>query len=305
MTSWANLIHRLPSPGTLLSHAQLELKHALVGVLRRALGRRHLVRLSRYLLDQARLDVPNDIDSNGEHLVQSIAAASFKTNGRFVVFDVGANSGQWSTALIRTLNKDLRSGVVLYSFEPGAAPYLQLVATLKTLGVPGRAHAVPLALSDKSGTRALYKPHEGAGSSSLHKDDRFRYPSEDVSVSTLDSYCDSVGVSHINLLKIDAEGDDLSVLRGAAALLRRQDIDVVQFEYNYRWIFARSYLRDAFRFIAPFGYTIGKVTPEGIEFYDLWDQELETFREANYLACPQCYSQLFPTIPWWNAAKAH
>ena len=65
------------------------------------------------------------------------------------------------------------------------------------------------------------------------------------------------------LVKIDTEGHDLTVLRGARAMLAEHRIAVVQFEYNHRWVFARAFLRDAFEFLADLGYRGRQAHPEG------------------------------------------
>lgn len=280
-------------------------KRALVMALWACLGRRNLVRLARYLLDQARLDVVNRMDSNGELLVQTVATSSFAERTsltprrRFVVFDVGANTGQWTSALLDTLAALGEPEVDLHAFEPSATAHRQLELALLRRPVRGSARACRLALSDSSGHARLHKPHEGAGSSSLYADSRFQHPSEEVSLSTLDYYCRLHSIPHVDLLKIDAEGHDLMVLKGALGLLSGQAIDVIQFEYNHRWIFGHHLLLDAFQLLGPLGYEIGKVTPRGIEFYPAWHPELETFREGNYIACLKEYASHFPTIPWW------
>ena len=86
---------------------------------------------------------------------------------------------------------------------------------------------------------------------------------EAIDLCTLDDYCASVGIETIDLLKIDAEGHDHLVLAGAGALLERGAIEIIQFEYNYRWIGARRYLNDAFDDLGPLGYKIGKITRRG------------------------------------------
>ena len=77
-------------------------------------------------------------------------------------------------------------------------------------------------------------------------------------------------------------------------------IDLIQFEYSFRWINARHFLKDAFDFLIPLGYQIGKVTPQGIEFYEEWQPELESFKEGNYLACRGGLWDSFPKVRWWN-----
>jgi hypothetical protein len=102
------------------------------------------------------------------------------------------------------------------------------------------------------------------------------------------------------LVKIDTEGHDLAVLRGARTLLAGQNIAVVQFEYNHRWVYARAFLRDAIGLLAGFGYRVGKLTPKGVEFYPGWDADLETFVEGNYVACAARAAESMPAVRWWK-----
>lgn len=85
------------------------------------------------------------------------------------------------------------------------------------------------------------------------------------------------------IFRCDAEGHDLFVLAGAEQALREQRVSVVQVEYA-AWIQARRFLRDAFALVTPLGYTVGKVSREGIEHHPAWDPELETLREGSDLA---------------------
>jgi hypothetical protein len=123
---------------------------------------------------------------------------------------------------------------------------------------------------------------------------------EDVATTTLDAFAADAELDHLTLVKIDTEGHDLAVLRGAQKLLAERRISVAQFEYNHRWIDARSFLRDAFDLFALHGYSVGKLTPKGIEFYPSWDAELETFVEGNYVACAAGIADLLPCVPWWK-----
>jgi hypothetical protein len=123
---------------------------------------------------------------------------------------------------------------------------------------------------------------------------------EEVELTTIDIYCRESSISAIRLLKIDAEGHDLAVIKGAAEMLRRKAIDIIQFEYNQSWIEARSFLRDAFEALQAFGYELGKVTRRGVEFYQGWALELETFVEGNYIACTPAWKQRFQQVePAW------
>ena len=118
---------------------------------------------------------------------------------------------------------------------------------------------------------------------------------------TLDSYVEHAKLDKITLLKIDTEGHDLAVLRGAQKLIASHRIAAAQFEYNHRWIDARSYLRDSFELFQPHGYCVGKLTPYGLEFYPMWEAELETFVEGNYVACLPHVAERLPSVQWWKA----
>ncbi len=61
-------------------------------------------------------------------------------------------------------------------------------------------------------------------------------------VTTVASFCETHGIDRVGLLKIDVEGLELDVLRGAAAMLDR--IEAVQFEFNEMNLFSHSNMAD-------------------------------------------------------------
>jgi FkbM family methyltransferase len=249
-------------------------------------------------MNEARFDVPNDPACNGERGVQATVLRHPQTGRKTVVFDVGANVGDWTWAILEQAGN--LAGLEVHAFEPCSGTYNILSSRISALS--GSAKVVPVrkACSSSSGTGALHIVGIGAGTNSLtcaeHADGV-----EQVELISIDDYCHTSSISHVSLLKIDAEGHDLEVIKGATRMLQQQNIDVLQFEYNQRWIFNCSFLRDVFNLLSPWGYRIGKVTPYGVEFYERWDWELETFREGNYLAClPQWIRRFDRIIPSWN-----
>lgn len=264
-------------------------------------GRRHLVRGSRFLLDYARRDVPNQMATNGEAMVQDVVLASTQ-HDRLVAFDVGANVGEWSLRLLTSPGRRGKT-IQVHAFEPAAATFAELTSNLLP-SFQGSLVPVQRAASDHNGKGTLFKVHELAGSNSIHglAGSNHGLTPESIDLCTLDDYCSSEGIATIDLLKIDAEGHDHLVLSGARTLLERGAIEVVQFEYNHRWIGARRYLKDVFDDLGPLGYEIGKVTPRGIEWYPGWSEELETFREGNYLAVRSASRRRFPAVGWWLEA---
>lgn len=266
----------------------------------RAVGRRPVVRAARFVLLRARLDVPNDMTTNGEHALQRCVIGLTEPGAPVPVIDVGANVGRWSAALLGAARRAGRlPDIELHAFEPSAHTYRRLSGALAGCGVA----MFQAGLSDRVGPATLHVAGAGAGINSLHRPDgQAGLRTEEVAVTTLDQHARESGLDSVALVKIDTEGHDLAVLRGARELLAQQRIAVVQFEYNHRWIYGRSFLRDAFELLEPLGYRVGKLTPRGVEFYPCWDADLETFVEGNYIACLPAMAARLPAIAWWKAA---
>jgi FkbM family methyltransferase len=262
-----------------------------------AFGRRAVIRAARFVLLRARLDYRNDMTINGECALQRWVLG-LSPVGELHVADVGANVGRWSQSLLAAASAAGRAADLrLHAFEPDAGAYARLEGALD--GAP--AILSPVALSDRHGTSVFHTVAPAAGTNSLHLATGTTATTETVSTITLDSYAAQSGVPRFALVKIDTEGHDLTVLRGARTMLAEHRIAVVQFEYNHRWVFARAFLHDAFEFLGDLGYRIGKLTPKGVEFYPSWDPDLETFVEGNYVACDPAMAGRLPSLPWWKA----
>ena len=267
----------------------------------RAAGRRQVVRAARFVLSRARLDVPNDLGTNGESSLQRWVLNLSPPGQEIHVFDVGANVGRWSVAMLGAAQESGRSGDLrMHVFEPSAYTFGCLAETMHGQKVKLQR----MAMSDGSGSSLLHVMAPAAGTNSLHAPHGVSSGvlTEEVTTTTLSSYAEQAGLDQLALVKIDTEGHDLAVLRGARQLFAEQRISVAQFEYNHRWIYARSYLRDAFELFEPLGYRVGKLTPAGVEFYPSWDAELETFVEGNYVACRQAIAEKLPSVRWWKPA---
>lgn len=247
-------------------------------------GRDLLWKLGRVFYFTARREGANDIDHNGERLVQRLALARAKARGETaIVFDVGANYGQWAGALLAEA-KAMDAAVDLTSFEPVPEINASLTRHLGERSGPRQiARAVQLAAADASGTLRFSVTEIGAGTHHLYKSgDEADHEVIDVEVVALDRYFEEHGIAFVDLLKIDCEGHDAAVIAGARASLAARRVAIVQFEYNQRWIDSRSFLKDIWDLAETVGYRFGRVVPAGIELYANWSHELERFIESNY-----------------------
>jgi FkbM family methyltransferase len=146
-----------------------------------------------------------------------------------VFFDVGANVGQTSTVALTAFP----SATVL-AFEPDKASFTKLVENIQS----PRFRSLNLALSDRSGEARFFDYGALATSNSLVEDSQYamraKHPSTVtiVECETLDAFRGRLGVSHIDVLKIDTEGHEMAVLHGASQMLSMHRVHFVYVEFN-------------------------------------------------------------------------
>ena len=100
-----------------------------------------------------------------------------------------------------------------------------------------------------------------------------------------DEFLAQEGIPAIDFLKLDVEGAEHLVLQGLEANLREQRVRFVQFEYGQKDILTHFLLRDFYQLFASYGYIVGKIFPDYVEFRD-YELNDEDFFGSNYLACP-------------------
>jgi FkbM family methyltransferase len=279
-------------------------KAAVRNVLMKCVGRAHLARMGGFLTNAARLDGRNDMHTNGERLVQDVVLSHYPDDRDLIVFDVGANVGDWSIQLLNARGTGRRRNGALHAFEPVSSTmqmFREHIADISGKNPGWNIVPVQKALSDRPGTSHIAVIEEGCGINSIIPDPREAIKrTEKIELTTVDDYSQVNHISEIGLLKVDAEGHDLFVLRGAQQLLEAGGIHVIQFEYNHRWVWSHATLFDVFEYARGVGYRVGKVTAHAIEFYEHWDKELEKYVEGNYLFCRPDWADRFPQILWWK-----
>ncbi len=217
-------------------------------------------------------------ETNGENLV---VRSFIKEND--VVFDVGANVGDWSIQALRKAN------VEIHAFEPvehSADEYARRILF-------DRVHLNRCALSCGAGKTLMFAsgPIEAgqvdASQASSFWEKNLAYHKVTstpvlVRIQKLDDYCEHHGIKKIDFLKIDVEGAEFAVLQGAGEMLKKTSI--VQFEYNYTYREAKTTLLAVRELLRPFGFKIHRMTSDKLLRVENWRDELESFRFCNYLA---------------------
>jgi len=141
--------------------------------------------------------------------------------------DVGANVGLYSALALSTPRFHGR----VLAVEPHAESRRYLEKTIESNApAPGAAQIVGLAASDGAGTLALYKNPENKGDNRLYPDPLLR-GEESVGADTLDNICRRAGIASAQFVKIDVQGAEAQVVRGAAGLLAASSECILMTEF--------------------------------------------------------------------------
>lgn len=190
--------------------------------------------------------------------------------GDGIVFDVGANRGEWAKQAMA-----FHSQARLHCFEPGESAFSELSATL---GDRVQVHNV--AVSSEPGTVVLHAPEDPEQSSLFSRRHFGDVGSETVQAVTIDQICEREGIEEIALLKIDTEGNELAVLQGAVETLPR--IKAIQFEYGGTAVDARIYLRDFFDLLSS-RFALYRLWRFGMIYEPSWHEMLELAAYQNWV----------------------
>ena len=130
------------------------------------------------------------------------------------VIDIGAHIGAYTILAAEKIGED---GKVL-SIEPEPKNYKQLLENIK---LNNFQNVIPknIALSDHEGVEKLYLNFYTTSHSLVIKNDNTF--SIEVRVKTLDKLLEEIGLDKIDFIKIDAEGVELEILKGAEKTLKR------------------------------------------------------------------------------------
>lgn len=144
-------------------------------------------------------------------------------------FDVGANVGQTALAAL-----DRFPGIIVYSFEPHPSTFEQLRRHVERQPT---VEPVQLALGAEKGLAEMFE-YDESKINSLVPDAPYvkRFPQNSrklaVERDTLDAFCAARHLNVIDILKIDTEGYDLEVLKGAKGLLQNHAVKFIYLEFN-------------------------------------------------------------------------
>ena len=197
-----------------------------------------------------------------------------------VIFDVGANKGDY-------ISMCRNSGFWghIYGFEPNPKTF----RTLEALS-DDRSHFFNIGLSDQEGSFELFykKGDDESTHATLYKasiENNSNITSAVIELKTLDKFIDEHQIEYIDLLKIDTEGNELKVLKGAKKSLEAKKIKAIQFEITGINVVSRVFFKDFFDLLSP-QYRLYRLLPNSFLPIRKYDEALflELFAYQNIIA---------------------
>lgn len=191
-----------------------------------------------------------------------------------VVFDVGCNIGSFTQKLLK-INDNLK----VYSFEPHPLNFKEAKNNLKEYS--NKISLINKGVGEFSSKLNLYdyENKDASSHASFYKKtfDKIHLSkntkSFEIEVISLDEFCTENKIENIDFLKIDTEGFEMDVLKGAKNILAQKKIKIIQFEFNSMQIFSQTTLTDFLIFLKD--YNKFRIMPGG-KLLELSQNELTT-----------------------------
>jgi len=219
----------------------------------------------------------SELDKDGE---ADILRKLGKKKEKLVIFDVGANIGRYTQEC-----KKFIPDSEVYCFEPSKKTFETLKDNLKNFK---KVYLHNIGFGERKSKKNLFYDREGSSLASVYNrklDYRKIYfnKKEKINIETIDSFCKKELIREISLLKIDVEGNELNVLKGAKEMIRKRGIKKIQFEFGGCNIDSRVFFRDFWNMLNK-NYTIYRIIKGGLVQIKNYKELNEIFTLINYFA---------------------
>jgi FkbM family methyltransferase len=240
------------------------------------------------------LNSEND-KTSGEKFFTEVLLSKY-INATPVFIDVGANVGTYSTQLLSRFQDSS-----IWAFEPNPFTFERLKKHVEN----GNIHTVNMGLSSQDGTLSFYdrkdkngsSPHGSLYSEVIEEIHSVESVSFSVRATTLDDFLEKHQIKKINLLKIDTEGHELEVLKGAKKAIASGLIDLIHIEFNEMNIVSRVFVCDFVKTLPD--YVPYRLLPHGVLMLDNVPLKTELFAYQNLIFVSKKFKpdkSMMPTV---------
>ena len=164
------------------------------------------------------------------------------------VFDIGTNMGFYTVWMSRFIGPKGR----IHCFEPDLQNFSRLKANIALNQLESITTTNQCAVSDINGWLNFTVGRDGEN----HICNIGVDSGVEVKSISLDKYALSLGIERITYMKIDVEGFELQVFKGAIELIENRKIDIIQLEINEQLNNAGTKVNDLLYFLENYGYNL-------------------------------------------------
>lgn len=198
------------------------------------------------------LNYKSDSLSGESHFISSLKKQF--NNRKITVLDVGANQGDYSLAI-----KKMFPESIIHSLEPHPKTYIKLkecaeIHKFNAHNVGAGETVTTLKLYDYAGNNESGSEHASIFRNVIEKIHHNVAQSFEINLITIDSFVKDNNITKIDLIKIDTEGNELGVLKGATECLSNKVIDLIHFEFNEMNVISRVFMKDFFDMLSDFKF---------------------------------------------------
>jgi FkbM family methyltransferase len=229
------------------------------------------------------LNYENYVESGEKYLVEVLLKKIFDKKKHITVFDVGGNDGTYAKMIATAFPYSQ-----VYSFEPIPETQELFIKTNKNLN---NIKLFKLALDENIGTKRINfdKKNPVSGHNSFYEDvfTIFLEKKEDLEnieiiTNTIDNFCRENLVHELDFLKIDTEGNEYPILKGAKKMIEEKKIAVIQFEFGECNVFSKFFLKDFYDLLND--YSIYRLNSNHLIDLQEYNSTNEIFRFQNIIA---------------------
>ena len=188
----------------------------------------------------------------------------YRIQDKDIFIDIGASLGQYTKVAAKFMKKG-----IIYAFEPDPWRYEELIKNSRKWS---RGYGIPINVSNKAigrepNTTKFYITYSG-WSGGLKKnpnlETHMKYYAIDTEVDTLDNLFHDINNA---LIKIDTEGNELDIIRGATTIIENK---ASSFLIEIHWSILSPYNIDGneiFKIFQKHGYNVEKLDHSHYYFY--------------------------------------
>jgi FkbM family methyltransferase len=249
-----------------------------------------MIRLTKNLIKRLLKNIGYDIVNRkllGNNIEQDILTL-LPENEEITVFDIGANIGEASLEF-----ESLFKRSKIFSFEPDTATYIKLNERVKEYK---NIKTYNLGFGDANQTKELNINKGTGGNSFLDVSAKIaEYAQGDwtenvgkatAQVRTLDSFCDENDIKKLDLVKIDTQGYEMSILRGSCNSINSKFTKLIHIEVLFVELYKdQCFFQDVYTELVKRGFRLlglyNKFYKAEFPYYLLWCDALFVSEDYN------------------------